>query len=615
MKEAKIKKEKCKERSYSYSKFGQIDGRHPFQQAVPDGFVPYQARKLQGAKVIFFNFSLAKEMGLIPKNHPDQLNEKLVEAIIDTFSLTIINEYDQINEIEFPKHHIKKHNYMATRYLQIQHEDKTGRTSGDGRSVWNGTVTHGGTSWDISSCGTGATKLSPATSKYKKFFQTGDPSISYGCGCSEVDEGLSALFFSEIFNRNNIATERVLAILEYKNGLAINVRAHHNLLRPSHFFAFLKQSNLNGLTNLIDYYTDKQVENGKWNDLPKSEDGRHKYFLRQMVNTFSKLAATFEDDYIFCWMDWDGDNILMDGGIIDYGSVRQFGLYHQEYRYDDVERFSTSIPEQKKKLRYIVQTFAQIVDFVLTGEKKNVQKFSNHWSVEDFDKNFEYWKNRNLLVKIGFNEKHVDYLVENHLKEVVEFRHSFSYFERAKSKKGKYKVLDGISWDAIFCMRDILRELPQVYLSRMGSNLVFIQDKEFLEILKSNYASAKDMIITPYRKRKVEEFQENYTKLLLAIVTDKRVSMSRLLLEISMRSSVINKYDRVTGDSICNIVDRVLKLRSKLSPEELFKLVGEFSEYQNLDPEKKNVKHSSSSKQRKIVKDFVEIVRYFREGI
>lgn len=41
------------------------------------------------------------------------------------------------------------------------------------------------------SCGTGATCLSPATHIFKKFFQTGDPSISYGCGYSDLDDGVT----------------------------------------------------------------------------------------------------------------------------------------------------------------------------------------------------------------------------------------------------------------------------------------------------------------------------------------------------------------------------------------------------------------------------------------
>ncbi|WP_034719458.1 hypothetical protein [Bacteriovorax sp. DB6_IX] len=60
-----------------YNKFHQIDGRHPLQQECPDAFISYKARKRKGGKVAFFNFDLAKEMGLIPKSHPHEMNEEL----------------------------------------------------------------------------------------------------------------------------------------------------------------------------------------------------------------------------------------------------------------------------------------------------------------------------------------------------------------------------------------------------------------------------------------------------------------------------------------------------------------------------------------------------------
>ncbi|MCA9467220.1 MAG: hypothetical protein KC643_17490, partial [Nitrospira sp.] len=136
----------------------------------------------------------------------------------------------------------KPNTYMATRYLQLQHPDKTGRTSGDGRSIWNGQIAYRGTTWDVTSCGTGATCLSPATAIEKKFFKTGDcTASSYGCGRSDLEDGMAAALMSEIFHRNGLATERTLAVIEYPKGSSINVRAGTNLLRPSHLFRYLKQ--------------------------------------------------------------------------------------------------------------------------------------------------------------------------------------------------------------------------------------------------------------------------------------------------------------------------------------------------------------------------------------
>ena len=62
---------------------------------------------------------------------------------------------------------------------------------------------------------------------------------------------------SEILHKNNISTERVLALIEFENGYSINVRVHNNLLRPSHLFLYLKQNDFEGLQKIINYYINR----------------------------------------------------------------------------------------------------------------------------------------------------------------------------------------------------------------------------------------------------------------------------------------------------------------------------------------------------------------------
>ena len=596
----------------SYSAFGRINGQHPFKEQVPGGRVEYKARYKKGGKVSFFNFALAKEMGLISKSHPHELNPDLEREILETFSIVIINEYDVINKVKFPEEEILPHTYMATRYLQLQHPDKSGRTSGDGRSVWNGCIRSGGQTWDISSCGTGATKLSPASNINKIFYQTGDPSISYGCGLSEVGEGLETLFFSEVLAKNGFKTERILAIVEYEKGLSINVRANPNLMRPSHFFNHLKQGNFETLKQVADYYMSRQFENKCWPEIKfKNDKDKYYYLAKQVAKSFAEVSAKFEDEYIFCWLDWDGDNILMDGGIIDYGSIRQFGLFHAEYRYDDVQRYSTTILEQRQKARYIVQCFIQIADFLTTGKKKSLSQFRKHDIIKFFDSHFMESKDRNLTQKMGFKKDHQDHLMNKHRSLVTKFRKAYSFFERSKSKRGIYKVADGINRDAIFCMRDILREFPQLYLTRQGH----LTHQEFIEVIKSSYAKKSDLKLTEVRKKQINKFQKTYIELVSVIEKEFNIARPQLMLELTMRSSVINKYDRVTGDSISYIVQKVQKLRPKLSATELFQLAQEFSSYQNLDPDQKKVQNEVPPRHKNIMQNLYSIVRECREGL
>ena len=596
---------------HDYSSFDQLDGSHPLRHAVDDICIEYKVRTRKGGKVSFFNFELAREMGLIKKDHPDVMNEALNKKILETFSIIIINEYDIEHGKKFSEKDIKKNTYMATRYLQLQHPCKKGTTSGDGRSIWNGCFKSNKGYWDISSCGTGATRLSPATSNKGRFFESGDPTISYGCGYSEVDEGLGTLFFSEIFNKNGLSTERVLAIIEFPDNIAINIRAHPNLIRPSHLFRFLKQGNQQSLKQLVEYYIDRQEKNRVWDDVPQSAKKKYQYFMQKVTQAFAKIAARFEDDYIFCWMDWDGDNILMDAGIIDYGSVRQFGLFHHEYRYDDDDRFSTSITEQKNKARYSVQVFHQIYDYLLHGKKKSLQNFYRSEYTKMFDECFRDEKRKNILFKIGYDEKQLDLLFEHERGLVDDFLKVFSYFERAKSVQGMRNVADGINWNAIFCMRDILRELPQLLQARDLNPLNY---QEFIDILRSNYAKAKDIKKTNYRNKMVKNFQQLYLKLAEISSQKTHQPIQKILLKLAMRSSVINKYDRVTGDSISTIVDRVMSSKRRKNPEELFKVLSNFINFQITDPDMKGPNNKQEMKD-PLMRELLEIVREFREGL
>ena len=77
-----------------YEKFKELDGTHPWREVSPDGFIDYRARYRQKGRVLYFNFQLAGDMELIPADNPHILNKDLEQAILETFSLQIINEYD-----------------------------------------------------------------------------------------------------------------------------------------------------------------------------------------------------------------------------------------------------------------------------------------------------------------------------------------------------------------------------------------------------------------------------------------------------------------------------------------------------------------------------------------
>lgn len=599
-----------------YPKFQQIDGSHPLKTAVPNAYVGYSARQRKGGEVYYFNFDLAREMGLIPKSHEDKLTPSLQRAILDTFSLQIINEYDVLNNTRIDPKTVMPNQYMATRYLQLQHPNKTGLTSGDGRSMWNGCIKGKNATWDISSCGTGATRLSPASAIEKSFFKTGDKNVSYGCGLAHTAEGFGAALMSDILHRNGIPTERTLAVIRFPDSTAINIRASKNLLRPAHFFGFLKRGDRASLYNAMEYYIDREIHNG---NLKPIKDPKKKYqaFLEHIAFNFARASALFEGEYLFCWMDWDGDNILTDGGIIDYGTIRQFGLFHHEYRYEDVDKMSTSITEQRNKAKYIVQNFVQIVDFLLTGKKKLISDFKHAQILSRFDEIFDRTFLEHLGYRIGLNSKQTQDLLGSRKGSLLlnRFRNQVRYYEKAVSNRKSYRVADGIMRDAIFCIRDILRELPH----RLHDHGDYYSPADFINIISSQYASKRDLASHRRNSARIRNFQRTYKDIIFLVAKQSGKPEKQVLQSIQNRSSLINRYEKMTGDALIHIVSRMTRKSMRLTFNQRYSLMQSFINDQILDPDvrlddtKRPVPRGE--KMKKFYEWIFKIMKENREGI
>ncbi|WP_176736560.1 protein adenylyltransferase SelO family protein [Oligoflexus tunisiensis] len=597
----------------SYAGFSQIDGSHPIQEQVPFSHVPYHVRYRPGGKVAFFNFTLAKEMGLIDPGHAHEMNAELESVLLQTFSLLIVNEYDQMHPDRLDKATIKPKPYMATRYLQLQHADRRGLTSGDGRSIWNGSWKFAGKTWDISSCGTGATCLSPASSKTGTFFRSGDPHVSYGCGYCKLHEGLIDILFSEILHRNGLRTERVLCVIEFSKGFAVTVRAGENLLRPSHFFLHLKQGRWDRLKAMVDYHVQRQVNNGSWTIKPGQDP--YVYFLEAMTRNFAEAAARFEADYIFCWMEWDGDNILADAGIIDYGSIRQFGLFFHEYRFDDHERWSTNLKEQRAKARYMVQTFAQMIDFLKTGRKKKIERFARHAALKEFDKIFLRTRRLNLLRRLGLTESLAAELLAQQPKTVTALEKAFMHLEYAKTKKGRYRVPDGINWNVLYVMRRLLRDLP----ATIDRNMTTQEARDLLTRSLAWVAQDDAHAVRPAHVQELMRLTRFYRQLMVEAAALARTDLGRLMKVVSLRSAKLNDENRITGDAVCLLAEQLMAQRRHLSSRQFHKLLEMIIREQILDPDYQpspfQPQLRNDARLEPLVRRALKTVRSYREGL
>ncbi len=602
-----LKKQKSTD-SYSYQKFERLNGKHPYMKSVPEGCVEYQVRTLTGGRVAYFNFDLAKEMGLIKSSHPQKMTKELENKILETFNIRIINEYDIENQIEFDQKTIKPNNYMATRYLQLQHPNKQGKTSGDGRGIWNGVIKHKGKTWDVSSRGTGVTQLAPGYVKAEKPLQSGNTDFGYGCGLAEIDELISASLLAEIFHNNGINTERVLAIIDSGDGYGIGVRAGENLFRPAHLFLFLKQNNLESLKQATDFLIQRQFDNQEW-DFNTDTLRCYDLFLEEICNSFAKFTAMLEREYIFTWLDWDGDNVLANAGIIDYGSIRQFGLRHDQYRYDDVERFSTNLNEQRSKAKLIVQVFAQLVEALKSGEKKALKDFKDHGILKKFDQAYDYYLLDHFLYQVGFKKDLRNKLLLKNKSHIEEFYSTFVSLEKQKTKKKIQRVGDGVNRPAIFNMRKFLCEYPKMLHE---SELTLIEEETIFDLILSEFASKSESKMYDSLKYRISSLQQHYIKTLELCGSNEYI-----IENIQQRAEKLNVEDRVTGNALILIVDELLeRYKNDLSRNELQSIIEHFIASQSLNiPVDSSSGYKGTKKGQALMRTMLTLVEGHKEDI
>lgn len=566
-----------------YGKFKSLDGRHPWRSVSHAGYVDYYARPRPAGEVLYFNFELARELELIPANHGTRLTAALERAVLDTFALQIINEYDLAHGLDPHRDDATRpHRYMATRYLQLQHRDRRGLNSGDGRAIWNGTLRAHGRTWDLSSRGTGSTCLSPGAQLADGPVKTGDDSYGYSCGRAELDEMLGTAMMSEIFHRNGCPTERTLAVIDFGDGTAIGVRAATNLIRPAHLFRYLKQSRHLELKASLDYFVERQVANGEWT-LPAhgSRRERDRRVLTCIARAYGRLAAICEEEYIFNWLAWDGDNMLASGAILDYGSIRQFASKHDRYRYDDVDRYSTTLREQRYWARELVKVFAQLVHFARTGRKRALRRFGDARCLRQFDAWFERERETRILWHLGFTPAQIETLRSRGRGEIGDLRRALSFFEDAKVARGMEKLSDGITHKPVFLIRNLLRELPAFYLNECGGKPgAMMEPERFCRSMAASYASRRDLRLTPTRIARATNFQKCYQRLIAAAGP-----YDQVLGGIVERAAVINHEHRMTGNGVICVVDEIIRRKGDMCRDDLQRAMDQFIQSQVLIPE------------------------------
>ena len=505
----------------------------------------------------------------------------LEAALLETFYLRIVNEYDLSSSTHRGAVVDGSNRYMATRYLQLQHTSRTGRTSGDGRSIWNGCVRHDGRLWDVSSCGTGVTALAPGAVAAGTPLQTGSREFGYASGLAELGELMEAAIMSEVMHRQGLHTERVLYVIDIGDGNGIGVRAASSLIRPAHLFRHLKQGNREGLRRAIDYVIDRQHANGEWT-FDRSDPCRYDKFAHEVALSFAKFAARLDVDYIFAWLDWDGDNVLLPAGLLDYGSVRQFGMRHDRYRYLDTGRWSKALRDQPRIARAHAQAMAQACDFVATGHKRPLASFGDHRCVRAFDAAFADGVRDRILFRTGYDASARARLGRDHLPIVDDLVADYQRIERVKAPGPVEWVGDGTNTPAAYKISALLRELPTRLLTAGSFADCELTPEAFVAIMEN--PARESVPIGPSGQDLSSRFQRHYKALLLAAAG--HGELNDVVAGLARRSAAINNSKRLSGHGLVSIVEQLLKARATgLAPSEIQALVEAVIATQHLDPD------------------------------
>ena len=328
------------------------------------------------------------------------------------------------------------------------------------------------------------------------------------------------------------------------------------MIRPSHIFAPLKQNKLERLKEVVDYTISRDQING--NILASKKENKYKLFLESFAKSFADIAARFEQEYIFCWLDWDGDNIMVNGGLLDFGSIRQFGVYHHEYKFDDDGNWSTNIKEQVTKARYTVKVMHQAVDYIMKGKKTPLQKyFSRKKYLNIFDKTYVERKYYYFSQRLGFSKDFSRLISKRPTKDFLTLFRAFSNLEKRKAAKGFERTPDGKNITVMFNMRKFTREIFGENLEKTATKIVLQRsltseaEKLGASHSASDYKNA--LFVTDLLNKIIKKHSFRFQPIL-------------------MRALKHNQPNRITGDAVCVIAEYLAKKSKKIREDELYKV-------------------------------------------
>jgi hypothetical protein len=278
---------------------------------------------------------------------------------------------------------------------------------------------------------------------------------------------------------------------------------------------------------------------------------------------------------------------------------------------------STSIPEQRRKARQIVQRFVQIRELLLHGRAPALDSLRRDEDLLLFDQEFETHRRRLFLRQLGLAKRDIEAALREEPGWMDGLMRLHRRLERRRSSRGEQRVPDGLTWNAVYCMRDVLRELPAKLLAQEAPGSERISPEAFYRIALSNYASRADRGASPYRKRIALDYQRHYLQAIRWLAQRRRCRPQTALSAIRAAAEARNPQARMTGDGLTHATRRLTGNRKRLAPEEAYRLVQAFADFQEREPTGGPPSPLDDERPlvRRIHRDLLALAEEYREGL
>lgn len=442
-------------------------GKHSLQDLGKDFYVNVPVKRIEGARLVLFNYRAARQLGLQLPDDPQQL-EKM---ILENFAFTVSDEKSADKT------------WMAT-YYQDSGGKGPGEARGDGRALWSGEMLlkQGNVNKyiDFVLKGVGQTPLA--------WLNHSDP--GHKDGWQSMREAVHAFIMSEVNYRNELDTTVDLAVIEIPvekkdkhtgkvENSAITLRVGEQT-RTAHFRYW--SDNAKKFEKIFDYAVKRGLGfSPKMNF--KNESEAHQYremFLQHFATRLADEAARYYDLHAVHSSPTPG-NRTSSGATIDLGTFRYLDSHHANYSYlFDQLQLGGQYGQTYQLKRYIsdVVEYAQEADVYLDQDKADAI----------FDREFEKRLTAHWLHRIGLDATDAAKMSKASKERFYEI---MMELHEATNKK-EYKLGDREFKAAAYEPREIFRNFWNLFNDKVARDQaiwdLLASDREwFAGVSKSQY--------------------------------------------------------------------------------------------------------------------------------